>query len=299
MTEQVLTFGKASTLVGIIHDPPANVRRVDAPCILLLNAGMVHRVGPNRLYVKLARSLAAMGFVVLRFDYSGFGDSSVRQDHLPLAKSIVDETQEAMNFLETARGFNKFMLMGLCSGATASLKTAAVDPRVSATVLINIRANGEELRSYIKGRSALRKYWNFAAQNRGRWFAAIREKMHFQGLLNIFRALTNDVGGAIRGGKKSFTEAEETAAEVNALTSRGVRMMVICSEWDPGLDFMKVVLNEAKLQTGKNELLRFEIVPAADHTFTPIAKQRRVIDLISDFMLSVVITSADHFSQVG
>ncbi|MGE3315942.1 MAG: alpha/beta fold hydrolase [Planctomycetaceae bacterium] len=299
MTEQVLSFGKLSTLVGIIHDPPAGTRRVDAPAILLLNAGMVHRVGPNRLYVKLARTLAAMGYVVMRFDFSGFGDSTVREDHLPLSKSIVDETQEAMNYLASARNVEKFVLMGLCSGATASLKTAAVDSRVCGTVLINVRASGEELRTYIKGRSAVRKYWTFAAQNRGRWFAAIRERMHMRGVLNIFRAIRRDVGGAIRGGKRSFPEAEETAAEVHALMKRGVRMMVLCSEWDPGLDFMKVVLGDEQLSSGENGLLRVEIVPAADHTFTPIAKQKSMVSVISDWMISPAAANEPELCKVG
>lgn len=299
MTEQVLSLGKMSTLVGIIHDPPVGARRVDAPGIILLNAGMVHRVGPNRLYVKLARTLAAMGYVVLRFDFSGFGDSTVREDHLPLAKSIVDETQEAMSVLASARGVDSFVLMGLCSGATASLKTAAIDPRVCGTVLINVRASGEELRTYIQGRSAVRKYWNFAAQNRGRWFAALRERLHMRGVLNIFRALRRDVGGAISGGKRTFPEAEETAAEVHALTKRGVRIMVLCSEWDPGLDFMKVVLGDEQLRSGENGLLRVKIIPAADHTFTPIAKQKAAMNIICDWIASPVAANEPELGKAG
>jgi hypothetical protein len=37
-------------------------------------------VGPNRLYVMLARSLAAMGSPCLRFDLEGIGDSVLRGD---------------------------------------------------------------------------------------------------------------------------------------------------------------------------------------------------------------------------
>lgn len=287
MTEQVVTFGKAGTLVGVMHVPPAETIRSGAPGIILLNAGLVHRVGPNRLYVKLARMLAEMGYVVLRFDFSGFGDSTVRTDHLPLVRSIVDETQEAMNFFAAARGFDKFLLMGLCSGATASLKTAAIDERAVGVVLINVRASGAELKSYIKGRSAVRKYWNFAKKNRTRILSAVREKMHVQGLLNVFRTLGRDLGSSVVG-KKSFPEAEETAAEIRSLNERGIRTMILCSEWDPGLDFLKVVLGEEAMQSGERGLLRVEIIPAADHTFTPVAKQKAVIEHIRSWIRNEV-----------
>ncbi|HEY5972738.1 MAG TPA: hypothetical protein VIT22_12400, partial [Pseudoxanthomonas sp.] len=42
--------------------------------VVLLNAGLIHRVGPFRLYVRLARELAESGFDVLRFDLPGIGD---------------------------------------------------------------------------------------------------------------------------------------------------------------------------------------------------------------------------------
>jgi alpha/beta superfamily hydrolase len=67
-------FGRTRSLVGIITDPPEAERDPQRPAIVCLNAGIIHRVGPHRLYVKMARTLAAMGFVVLRFDFSGIGD---------------------------------------------------------------------------------------------------------------------------------------------------------------------------------------------------------------------------------
>ncbi len=298
MAERVVVFGKASRLVGIVHDPPAEVCVAEAPAVILLNAGMVHRVGPNRMYVKLARTLAAQGVLVLRFDFSGFGDSGVRQDHLPMAKSVIDETQEAMSFLSKQFGPKRFVLMGLCSGATASLKTAAIDERVVGAVLINARAGGEELQSYIKGRSAIRKYWNFVVQNRTRLFAAIREKMHVRGLLNVFRALGRDAKGKLGGSKKSFPEAEQTAADIQAITGRGARLLVLCSEWDPGLEFMKVVLGVDVIRAGGSEQLRFQIIGEADHTFTESAKQESVIETIRDWW-PAAITAESKLCGVG
>jgi hypothetical protein len=72
MNEEAVLIG--GSLVGILSRPPAGVDPA-MPGVLLLNAGRIHRVGPNRLYVAIARRLAAMGFAVCRFDLSGIGDS--------------------------------------------------------------------------------------------------------------------------------------------------------------------------------------------------------------------------------
>ena len=64
---------RGETLHGMLHAPAAEVRR--GVCILLLSPGIKGRVGPHRLYLKLAGPFVAAGFHVLRFDYYGLGDS--------------------------------------------------------------------------------------------------------------------------------------------------------------------------------------------------------------------------------
>ena len=54
-----------------------------------------------------------------------------------LEKSAVSETREVMDYLSATRSHQRFVLMGICSGAKASFKTACCDPRVIGAVLIN------------------------------------------------------------------------------------------------------------------------------------------------------------------
>jgi dienelactone hydrolase len=167
MREEALLFGETSSLVGIITDPPETEKGKHLPAIILLNAGIIHHVGPHRLYVKMARRLAAMGFMVLRFDLSGVGDSTVRTDNLPFEKSAVSETREAMDALSAARGVEHFLLSGLCSGATISLTAAYGDPRVVGVMPINARTHHiasvgeEEVANYIRHDTAARSYWTY------------------------------------------------------------------------------------------------------------------------------------------
>ena len=59
MTEEAVLFGTTQSLVGILSQPPREEAPRGLPAVILLNAGIVHRVGPNRLYVRMARELAA------------------------------------------------------------------------------------------------------------------------------------------------------------------------------------------------------------------------------------------------
>lgn len=137
ITEQALLLGSHKTLVGVITPAVASARRADAPFIVLLNAGIIHRVGPNRMHVTLARRLAAAGFSVLRFDLSGLGDSEPRPDGLPLLDAAMADVREALDMLEATRQVRRVVLMGLCSGADHSVIYAGRDSRVVGVVLLD------------------------------------------------------------------------------------------------------------------------------------------------------------------
>ncbi|HWU86648.1 MAG TPA: hypothetical protein VN253_05215, partial [Kofleriaceae bacterium] len=77
VTEVIHQFGADDGLFGIVTLPPEQLRAAseERPFAVLLNSGLMHRVGPFRTGVELARSLAARGVRVLRYDRSGLGDS--------------------------------------------------------------------------------------------------------------------------------------------------------------------------------------------------------------------------------
>ena len=71
MKERVYRFGPQRSLVGIYTEPSPEEMIPDAPLAVILNAGIVHHIGPFRLHVDLARRLAESGFRTLRLDLSG------------------------------------------------------------------------------------------------------------------------------------------------------------------------------------------------------------------------------------
>lgn len=137
MREKPVQFGTGTPLLGMLTEPAPGAAGAGRPGVLMLNSGILHRVGSCRLHVRLARSLAAAGYPSLRFDYSGIGDSEPRRDNLPFEVSAIAETREAMDYLATRKGVDGFVLLGLCSGADMAHETAVADPRVRALVLLD------------------------------------------------------------------------------------------------------------------------------------------------------------------
>lgn len=131
-------------LFGILHEPVQP--RPDAPGIILLSPGVKMRVGPQRLYKRMAEQFAAAGFAVLRFDFYGLGDSEgalseelLRDvyNHIEVGR-FVDDTLDAMDWMQQTTGTRSFVLSGLCGGAITGLLTGARDPRVSGLLALGI-----------------------------------------------------------------------------------------------------------------------------------------------------------------
>jgi pimeloyl-ACP methyl ester carboxylesterase len=271
MREEALLFGKAKSLVGIITDPPPEQRSKGLPGILLLNAGIIHHVGPNRIHVKIARSMAALGFVVLRFDFSGIGDSKVRDDNLPFAESAVRETQEAMDYLSATRGVERFHLIGISSGAIVSYKAAGRDARVIGATLINPASYGEELRTYAKSR----RYWKNALADPKRWLKALTGKANYRIVGPRLRSMFASRRGAL-------SVANEIASDFRSLMDRRVDLRLVYSQGDLGLDCLDVILGkEARLLSTRGKL-KLEVIPQADHTCTLLESQQRLVELVQD-----------------
>ena len=85
--------------------------------MIFLNSGILHHVGAHRLHVHLARKLAAQGYMAFRFDLSGIGDSVIHMGLNSVVERSVSETQEAMDLLQSNLGADRFILVGLCTGA--------------------------------------------------------------------------------------------------------------------------------------------------------------------------------------
>jgi alpha/beta superfamily hydrolase len=274
MKEEAVQFGEAEALIGIVTSAPQG--NEDKPAVILLNPGIVHRVGPGRVYVNIARALAARGFTALRFDFSGIGDSTVRLDNCCFEKSSIDETCAAMNFLQARKNINRFILLGGCSGAMVSLETARVDGRAIGAVLINFPARVDE-DEQANHRSDGHYYWNFALLSLKSWRKLLTGRSDYR---KIGRAL-------VQGTKRKFIDrgrvpglAQRFRETLRRLADRGVQLTFICSKGDSLLRDLREVGGSDLKQLCAQGKVTCEVIPRSDHTFSSLYDQERLVDAI-------------------
>jgi hypothetical protein len=256
MIERAILFGKTKSLVGILTEPSTNDIGDGAPTALLLNAGMLHRVGPNRLHVKLARELAKAGILVLRFDFSGIGDSP-----------------------SSSRGKKSFILIGICSGADVAFRTACCDERVAGAIMINgfylDDSKTRKLAPLVQG-SVQERYYRGRLLNPKSWWRLISGKSDLRGI-RVF--VSNKLRGIVtRGG--SVAPEMDLGSEWRSVTSRGAELMLVYSEGSTALDTFRLTLERELRVLSSTGKLDVEILQETDHVFTLIWSQEHLIDLI-------------------
>ena len=134
--EKAFSFGQHNSMVGILNEPVTPGQNKQ-PVVIILNAGLVHHAGPHRMTVDMARTIASQGYMTFRFDLSTIGDSAARKSRLSYEERAVDETKEAMDFLSSLSGSNKFIIIGLCTGADNAHRVAVADKRVIGCVFLD------------------------------------------------------------------------------------------------------------------------------------------------------------------
>ncbi len=134
MRETTCQFGDGDHLIGVVAEHETARRRT---AVVLVNAGLVGKAGPFRLYAQLARQLASAGFTVLRFDLGGVGDSPAVHASEPLRVRTAIEIRAAIDHVMARGDCDGVVLGGLCSGAEDAFRAAEVDARVRGVVMID------------------------------------------------------------------------------------------------------------------------------------------------------------------
>lgn len=127
IVEKPADVDSKSGAFGILARPELACRKTG---FVLINSGLLHRVGPFRLYVDIARSLARAGFPSIRLDQSGKGDSNALPGTSLLDATVTNLTA-AVKLLEYETGADRCVIGGLCSGADDALQAASEIDRLS------------------------------------------------------------------------------------------------------------------------------------------------------------------------
>ena len=273
MNERVLHFGDSNSLIGI-HTPSATTGK--RPGIVLVNAGVVHRAGPNRLYVNIARQLAASGYPVLRFDLSGIGDSRPRSDALSFEKSAIRETSAAMAALGAESDCRGFILCGICSGADISFLTCRDNPAVLGAVLINGRGlhgvtddSGDAIdagiNSTLRASESARYLWKRALFNPTSWRKLLSGQSN---PVELLRVVGRQFLRRFIGSEQIPENAPELRAAFHGILDRGTALLMVYSADDPAIHYMQLMLGKEMQKIASHPNFAELHIPGADHTFT-------------------------------
>jgi len=296
MREETCVFGSANPLVGIITHPEVDV---GLPTVILLNAGLIHRIGPNRVYVRLARHLAGLGFQVLRFDLSGIGDSPVRTDNLSFEKGAVSDAQQAMDYLKQTQNAEQFILMGHCAGAIHSFRVARHDDRVAGAVIINPQSVEQGWNEYDRKRKVANYYQNYygkeALTDPNRWKKLFTGKADYGSIIkNVFQNILWNKISSLLFRFKSRAAASQPQPEVNPMVAevlddlRGLAhqdkpLLFVHSQESTGLERLKLLLDNELQELRDAPNFQMQIIPQADHTFTLRTMQDSLITIIQQW----------------
>jgi pimeloyl-ACP methyl ester carboxylesterase len=219
MAETTRQFGSAQHLVGTFAEPDATGSPPAGVMVLLTNAGLISRSGPNRMNVRLARHFAAVGIPSLRFDMSGLGDSGRPSTPLPLREQAIEDTRAAMDEAQRMYGLSRFVMIGFCSGAEAAYTTALQDERLVGLVLFDLFTYPTWKTHLIRLRNRIRRFGFLSAMRR----LARAIMRHLTGKLP--RLLP-----AREANSPSSTPSRgEFAARLDGLHSRGTRVLILHS----------------------------------------------------------------------
>ena len=133
MNERAISFGESGALFGILGAP--EIPDPSRPAVLIPNTGVVHRVGPGRMHVELARALASAGVVSLRLDNANLGDSETVPGRSSDTSAL--DLCAAMDALDARNISSGYVVIGSHTGAHDAHQAARLDPRVIGAVFID------------------------------------------------------------------------------------------------------------------------------------------------------------------
>lgn len=279
--EEALAFDCAGeTLVGILSRP----QTTSDIGIVIIVGGPQYRIGSHRQFVLLARTFAAAGYPVLRFDYRSMGDGTgERRDFL----SVQDDVTAAIGALQRqCPGVSRIVLWGLCDGASAALLyvQATGDKRIAGLCLVN-----PWVRSVASlARTQVRHYYVQRLMQRSFWTKLLSGQVAGEALRSLL--------GNLRAAR-----AKPASGDAAATASFQDRMALGWKHFDGGIllilsehDYTaKEFLEYVQMQQawvgalGREGLVRCD-VPGADHTFSNTNDRATVAQATLDWMPRLV-----------
>jgi len=289
VSERPVRFGPGGLMFGIVTEPSGRERRRRG--VVLVNTGADYHIGAGRMNVSLARRWARRGYVVLRMDLAGLGDSDTRQgmpDNEVFPTTAVEDVRVAIEFLRERYRVGDVTLAGVCSGAYHALRAAVAAVPLNRIFMIN-----PETFSWKEGTPIddihLAEVVGSAGVYRKRALSVAHWRKLLAGRVDVARITSLSV-------RRMMLSLESTSRNVRRLlrmplpgdlgwqleqiADRGVKITIVFSRGEPGIELLRMQGGAAIEDLG--ERCRVHIVDGADHTFSRGSSRAVLEKLLSD-----------------
>lgn len=284
----VFSAGRAD-LFGIFSQPRTSAG--DLGVVLLTGGGFIPMMHRNRMWVRLARRLAAAGWPVLRFDYHGVGESSGRVDEFWLDRPFVEDLDAAVSWLR-GKAVSRIALVGSCFGARTILAGSESLGDLAGICLLSV-----PLRGHRQGELAANRFaeeWTAAQYMRRAFRWRVLQRLLTpewqQTYVRILKVKLRDV----LNGRQSAQPGERSLRWISRgflqplrrLVERGVPVLLLYGSAEEYYnDFRRAAQGElGDLLAAGRLTLEVRTIGGVLHGFTTLAAQSQAIECAFDWI---------------
>lgn len=268
MNETPVVFNsRGLPLVGILHHAVGNP---ECGVLFMVAGGPQYRIGGHRQLVIWARKISQIGFPVLRFDFSGMGDSY--GNYLGFEDSEDDLKSAIDYFFSEYPLLKKVVLWGECNACSVSLFYAHKDPRVAGLVMLNPWVRTEEgqakavVRHYYINRLMQRSFWAKVFGLKFNAYDSVRSAV--QMIMKAFGSSGSEKGNQDQA--SGYQQLNLPERMLFGLSRFKGRVMLVMSGRDmvsKEFDDLLSAKPEWRDSLAARDLVRYDL-PYADHTFS-------------------------------
>jgi alpha-beta hydrolase superfamily lysophospholipase len=289
LSERPEFFGSQALLFGIVTEPPQSEIRHRA--VILLNAGADNHIGANRMHVSLARSWARRGYIVLRMDLAGLGDSGTLSEQAEddaFPPSALEDIREAIAFMCGRYAVGDITLVGLCAGAYHALRAAVERLPVNRILMVNPQNYFPEPRNaendlpaadIVRNRGVYRE----RVFSTRAWKRLISSDVSIRRIIRIYiRSTLMVVESTIRdlARRLDIRLRQDLGRDLEEVVARGVRVVFVFARGEPGIDLLRI--QGGSSVKGLGEDCRVIIINSGDHTFSHSSARTALENVLSE-----------------
>jgi pimeloyl-ACP methyl ester carboxylesterase len=289
MLERPVFLTAEALLFAIVTEPrQGEVRR---RAVILVNAGADYHIGASGMYVGLARRWARRGYIVLRMDLAGLGDSGTRSGR-PAGEifppTALEDIRAAIDWVRSRYGVVDLTLAGVCSGAYHALRAAAAGLPVDRILMVN-----PENFFWKEGMSVKDMQMAELVRNptmyRARLFSMAAWKRLTSGQVNLSYISRIYIYRALLAAESMMREIArflriqipgDLGWDLEKIAKRGVQLVFVFARGEPGIDLLEILGGSSLKRIGQR--CRVHIIDSADHVFSRSGPRAVLEKILSD-----------------